>query len=116
MLIEFCTTKITYATITEGNLHYEGSITIDEDILNAADIIPGQKVQIVNLNNGQRFDTYAIKGRAGSGHICLNGPAARLGLAGDEIHILTYGMMDPQEAKSCQTKVITLDDQNKIKA
>ena len=74
MLIEFCHAKITYATITQAELFYEGSITLDRDILEAADIVPGQKVQIVNLNNGQRFDTYTIAGEAGSGTVCLNGP------------------------------------------
>ncbi|MCA9402629.1 MAG: aspartate 1-decarboxylase, partial [Candidatus Omnitrophica bacterium] len=92
MLIEFCHAKITYATITQAELFYEGSITLDRDILEAADIVPGQKVQIVNLNNGQRFDTYTIAGEAGSGTVCLNGPAARLGVVGDRIHILSYAL------------------------
>ncbi|MGE0267932.1 MAG: aspartate 1-decarboxylase [Candidatus Omnitrophota bacterium] len=115
MMIEFCFCKITYATITQAELYYEGSITIDGEILAKADIIPGQKVQIVNLNNGERFTTYAIAGKPGSGTICLNGPAARLGLVGDKIHILSYVFVDKQEAKSLQTKVIALGPQNKFK-
>ncbi|MBP9854432.1 MAG: aspartate 1-decarboxylase [Candidatus Omnitrophica bacterium] len=115
MMIEFCFCKITYATITQAELHYEGSITIDGKILAKADIIPGQKVQIVNLNNGERFTTYAIAGKPGSGIICLNGPAARLGLVGDKIHILSYVFVDKQEAKSLKTKVIPLGPKNKMK-
>lgn len=114
-MIEFCFCKITYGTITQAELYYEGSITIDGDILAEADIIPGQKVQIVNLNNGERFTTYAIAGKPGSGTICLNGPAARLGLVGDKIHILSYVFVDKQEAKSLKTKVIALGPQNKLK-
>lgn len=115
MQVEFCHSKITYATITQGDLHYEGSITIDSDILKAADIIAGQKLQIVNLNNGQRFETYAIAGESGKGQICLNGPAARLGLVGDHIHILSYVLVDREEARGLQTQVVVLDKHNRIK-
>lgn len=114
MLIEFCHAKITYATITQAELYYEGSITIDRDILEAADIVPGQRVQIVNLNNGQRFDTYAIAG--GPGAICLNGPAARLGMVGDRIHILSYGFIEKTKARDMSTRVVALDEKNKIKS
>ena len=113
MLIEFCQSKIARARITEAQLSYEGSITIDAKILGAAGIIPGQKVHVLNLNNGERFETYAISGQ--SGQICLNGPAARLGLVGDPVHILTYVLLDPQEAKKSSTKVVQLDENNKIK-
>ncbi len=115
MLIQFCKSKIAYATVTEAELLYEGSITIDEVLLKAVDIIPGERVDVLNINNGNRFDTYAIAGKAGSGVICLNGPAARLGLAGDQIIILSYASMDPQEARKSKTKIIHLDDRNRIK-
>ena len=115
MLIQFCKSKIAHATITESNLFYEGSITIDEDLIKAVDIIPGEKVEVLNLNNGNRFDTYVIIGKAGSGQICLNGPAARQGLLGDQIIILSYGILTQEEAKKIKTKIVHLDDNNKIK-
>lgn len=115
MLIQFCKSKIAYATVTEAELLYEGSITIDEVLLKAVDIIPGERVDVLNINNGNRFDTYAIAGKAGSGVICLNGPAARLGLVGDQIIILSYASMDPQEARKSKTQIIHLDDRNRIK-
>lgn len=115
MLISFCTSKIAHGRITEAELFYEGSITVDEDLLKAANIIPGQKVDVLNMNNGNRFETYAILGKAGSGQICLNGPAARLGLVGDQIIILSYALMEPEEAKEAKTQIIYLDDNNKIK-
>ncbi len=115
MLIEVCKSKIAYATITEAELLYEGSITIAQDLMDAVNIIPGERVQIVNVNNGNRFDTYTISGKAGSGVFCLNGPAARLGLVGDPIMILSYALMELEEAKNNQIKIIHLDEQNKIK-
>jgi len=115
MYIQFCKSKIAHATVTEAELYYEGSITVDEKLLKAVDIIPGEKVEILNLNNGNRFETYTILGKAGSGQICLNGPAARLGVAGDKIIILSYAMMDPEEAKFFKTKVVYLNEKNKIK-
>ena len=116
MLIEFCQSKITYATVTQAELYYEGSITVDKSILDAADIIAGEKVQIVNLNNGHRFETYVIEGEAGSGVVCLNGPAARLGLVGDQVHVLSYCLLDREEAKSMKTKIIPLAKGNKPQA
>ncbi len=116
MTIEFCYSKITYAVVTQAELYYEGSITIDEKILQAAEIVPGQKLQIVNINNGQRFETYAIAGEAGSGAICLNGPAARLGMVGDQIHILSYVHVDRDQARSMKTRVIDLGEGNQIKS
>ncbi len=116
MFIEFCKSKLAHGYITEAELHYEGSITIDEDLLDAVGIIPGEKVEVLNMNNGNRFNTYAIKGEAGSGRICLNGPAARLGLIGDQVIIVSYAFMDPQEAKESETKVVYLDKDNKIKS
>jgi aspartate 1-decarboxylase len=115
MFIEICKSKIAHGFVTEAELFYEGSITIDTDLINAVDIVPGEKVDVLNINNGNRFSTYVIAGEAGSGKICLNGPAARLGLVGDQIIVLSYGYMDPQEAKDYKAKIIHLDENNKIK-
>ncbi len=114
MLIQICKSKIGHARITEADLRYEGSITVDADILDAVEIIPFEKVDVLNLNNGNRFETYAIAGKRGSGEFCLNGPAARLGLVGDEIIVLSYALAEPQEAKSIKTKIVFLDEKNKI--
>ena len=116
MFIEFCKSKIAHGFITEAELFYEGSITIDETLLKAVDIIPGEKVEVLNINNGNRFQTYAIAGPAGSGQICLNGPAARLGVVGDQVIILSYALVDAKEAKLLKTKIIHLDDNNKVKS
>ena len=115
MFIELCKSKIAHAFITEAELFYEGSITIDEDLLKAADILPGEKVDVLNINNGNRFTTYTIAGEAGSGRVCLNGPAARLGLVGDQVIVLSYAMMTPEEAENYKAKTIYLDENNKIK-
>lgn len=115
MLLEFCKAKIHHATVTAANLEYEGSITIDKKILTAACIAPFERVQVVNLNNGERFDTYTIPGDHGSGIICLNGPAARLGQVGDRIIIISYCLLEPAEAKNHQPRVVILDDRNSIK-
>ncbi|MBT9285478.1 MULTISPECIES: aspartate 1-decarboxylase [Bacillus] len=106
--------KLHRATVTEANLNYVGSITIDEDLLDAVGMLANEKVQIVNNNNGARFETYIIPGKRGSGVICLNGAAARLVQEGDKVIIISYQMMSDQEAKSHQPKVAVLDDQNKI--
>jgi aspartate 1-decarboxylase len=115
MLLDMCKAKISNAAITAAELHYEGSITIDQKIIEAAGILPFEKVQIVNLNNGNRFETYVILGASGSGEVCLNGPAARQGYVGDRIHIISYALMDPQEAKNFKPKLIKLDEHNHIK-
>lgn len=115
MWIEMCKAKISNATITACELHYEGSITIDAKVIKAAGILPFEKVQVVNLNNGQRLETYVIEGKSGSGEICLNGPAARTGYVGDRIHIISYALMEPKEAKGFQAKVIKLNEHNAIK-
>ena len=107
--------KIHTASITGLELYYEGSVTIDRDLLDLADMLPGEQVQIVNLNNGSRIETFIIPGKAGSGQICLNGPAARLGLVGDQVIILSFAAMEPLEAKNFKPKVIHLDENNKIK-
>jgi len=115
MLITFCKSKIAHGRVTEAELYYEGSIAVDEDLLKAVDIIPGEKVEVLNINNGTRIETYAIAGKSGSGQICLNGPAARCGMVGDPLVILSYALIDRSEAKKYQTKIIYLDDRNKIK-
>jgi len=107
--------KIHRARVTEANLYYEGSITIDSRLMQAADILPGEKVEVLNLNTGQRLETYAIKGKAGSGVICLNGPAARGACAGDEVIILAYGIAEDKDASSFKAKIVKLDGKNRIK-
>ena len=115
MLITLCKSKIANATVTEAQLYYEGSITIDEAILKAVNIVAGEKVEILNVNNGSRVETYVISGKENSGQICLNGPAARLGYVGDKLIILSYGLVEENKAKECKTKVVYLDSANKIK-
>jgi aspartate 1-decarboxylase len=106
--------KIHVATVTESNLSYEGSITIDEAILKKAGILPYEQVMISNLNNGERFETYAIPGERGSGEICLNGPTARKGIVGDKIIIFCYSYCEDSNAKGFKPKIVFLDDENKI--
>jgi len=114
MLRIMCASKIHGATVTQTELHYEGSITLPADLMRAADILPGQQVQIVNLANGSRIETYVIEGPAGSGNVCLNGPAARAAYLGDAIHILSYAMMGEQEARACRMKVVHVDENNHL--
>lgn len=109
MLIEVVKSKIHRATVTEANLDYIGSITIDEDLMDAANLIPNEKVQIVDNNNGERFETYVIKGERGSGMICLNGAAARKVQRGDIVIIMSYALMDFEEAKSFKPAVVFPD-------
>ena len=109
MNIEIVKSKIHMVTVTEAFLHYVGSITIDEDLMDAANIIPGEKVQIVNINNGERLETYVIKGERGSGDIIMNGPAARKAAVGDIIIIISYASMDFEEAKSFKPTIIFPD-------
>ncbi|MGY0655071.1 aspartate 1-decarboxylase [Bacillus subtilis] len=106
--------KLHRATVTEANLNYVGSITIDEDLIDAVGMLPNEKVQIVNNNNGARLETYIIPGKRRSGVICLNGAAARLVQEGDKVIIISYKMMSDQEAASHEPKVAVLNDQNKI--
>ena len=108
--------KIHRARVTKTLLYYEGSITIDVKLLEAADILPGDKVEILNLNNGSRLETYAIKAESGSGEICLNGPSARFACEGDEIIILAYALISDAEAGRVKPKIIHVDASNKIKA
>lgn len=115
MMIEVLKSKIHCVTITEANLNYMGSITIDEDLLDAANMIAGEKVQIVDNNNGERFETYIIKGERGSGCICLNGAAARKVQVGDVVIIMSYALMDFEEAKQFKPSVIFPDrETNKL--
>lgn len=106
--------KIHRATVTEANLNYVGSITIDQDLLDTVDMLPNEKVQIVNNNNGARFETYIIPGPRGSGVICLNGAAARLVHPGDTVIILSYVMMSDEEARKHTPQIAIMGDQNKI--
>ena len=114
MLIEVFKSKIHRVRVTESNLNYIGSITIDEDLIEAAGIVVGERVYIVNVNNGERFDTYVIKGKRGSGEICLNGPAARKVQKDDIVIIIAYAQMTMEEAKSFQTKIVFPDEQTNL--
>ena len=114
MFIEILKSKIHRAFVTEVNINYQGSITIDEDLMDAANIVEHEKVQVLNYNNGERIDTYVIKGKRGTGEICLNGPAARKFLVGDPIIVISYAMIDAQEAKNLIPKIIFVDNNNKI--
>ena len=114
MLIQRFKSKIHRATVTEANLNYVGSITIDEDLMDACNIVEGERVQIVNNNNGERLETYVICGARGSGVVCLNGAAARRAEVGDIIIIISYALMTPEEAKDFKTVTIFPDGQNKI--
>ncbi len=116
MLIEVLKSKIHRVKVTEADLNYVGSITIDEDLMDAAGIIEGEKVQVLNINNGERFETYVIKGKRGTGEICLNGPAARKAQVGDIVIIVSYALMTPEEAKSFKPKIIFPDEEtNRLK-
>ena len=115
MVIEVCKSKIHKVTVTEANLQYVGSITIDQDLMDAANIIENEKVQVVNINNGERLETYVIIGQRGSGVICLNGPAARKVVVGDVVIIMSYAQMDFEEAKTFQPWMVFPDTEtNKL--
>jgi len=109
MLVHIVKSKIHHVKVTEANLHYVGSITIDEDLMDASGIIENEKVQVVDINNGERLETYVIKGKRGSGEICMNGPAARRIAVGDIIIIMAYAMMELNEAKSFKPSIIFPD-------
>lgn len=108
--------KIHRARITDSNLHYEGSLTIDADLMKAADILPFEQIKIYNVNNGARFDTYAIEGPAGKGDICLNGAAARMGAPGDLIIIATYANYEEADAVSHEPRIVLVDSRNRKSA
>jgi aspartate 1-decarboxylase len=113
MQIEIVKSKVHRARVTEANIDYVGSITIDEALMDAANLIENEKVQVVNVNNGERLTTYVIKGERGSGIVCLNGPAARKGLVGDIVIIISYASMDFEEAKTFKPSIIFPDENNR---
>ena len=115
MLLSMMKSKIHRATVTEANLQYEGSITIDQNLLRAADLLPGEQVQIVNLHNGSRIETYCVEGKAGSGIVCMNGAAARWAQVGDQVIIISYAMLEESQARLHQPKVVFVDRSNKIR-
>ncbi len=114
MYREMCKSKIHRATITEANLNYEGSLTVDRDLMDAADLLEFEKVQVVNINNGSRLETYIIEGERGSGIMCLNGAAARLGEQGDKVIVISYASMPDQEARALVPRIVIVDDNNRI--
>jgi aspartate 1-decarboxylase len=116
MMIEIVKSKIHRVKVTEADIHYVGSITIDEDLMDAANLIENEKVQVVNVNNGERIETYVIKGKRASGTICLNGPAARKAVVGDILIIISYATIDFQEAKKFKPSIIFPDEEtNRLK-
>ena len=115
MLIEVVKSKIHRVRVTESDINYIGSITIDEDLIDGSGLIENEKVQVVNVNNGERFETYVIKGKRGSGVICLNGPAARKVLVGDIVIIVSFAQMEFEEAKNFHPTIIFPDENNQIK-
>ncbi len=114
MHIQVLKSKIHRVKITQAELHYVGSITIDEDLMDAANLIENEKVQVVNVNNGERLETYVIKGERASGQVCLNGPAARKASVGDIVIIISYAAMDLEEAKRHHPVLIFPDDRNML--
>jgi aspartate 1-decarboxylase len=114
MLIEILKSKVHRVIITEANLNYVGSLTLDEDLMDAANLIENEKITVVNVNNGERLETYVIKGKRGSGVVCLNGPAARKGAEGDVVIIISYAQMDFEEAKSFEPAIIFPGEGNKL--
>lgn len=114
MLIEVLKSKVHRAVITEANLQYVGSLTLDEDLMDAAGMIENEKIHVVNVNNGERIETYLIKGPRGSGVVCLNGPAARKGEVGDVVIVISYGFMNPEEARQFKPKVVFPREGNKL--
>jgi aspartate 1-decarboxylase len=114
MMVTLCKGKIHRATVTEANLNYEGSITIDKDLIDAAGLIPYEKVQVANISTGARLETYVIEGERGSGMICLNGAAARLGSKGDRIIVIAYGHFAEDEARAFKPIIVQVDENNKI--
>lgn len=115
MQITMFKSKLHQIRITEANLMYEGSITIDADLLDEADLLPYEKVQVVNINNGQRFETYIIEGERGTGICCLNGAAARLAQVGDSCIVISYASMSTEEAKKHKPRIVILDQDNRPK-
>ena len=114
MLLRMFKSKIHRVKVTQAELNYVGSITVDADLLDAANILEGEQVQIVNINNGERFETYTIPGARGSGMVCLNGPAARRVQVGDKVILIAYGFMSEEEAKNHKPTIIFPDEHNHV--
>ena len=114
MLVNMFKSKVHRATITQADLHYKGSLTLDPDLMEAADMLEFEEIAVLNINNGQRFHTYLIKGERGKGECCLNGAAARLGQPGDLVIILTYAQMDREEARDWKPTIVHVDEDNHI--
>ncbi len=114
MQIQILKSKIHRAVITEANLNYVGSLTLVEDLMDAANLIENEKIQVVNVNNGERLETYIIKGKRGSGIVCLNGPAARKGAEGDIVIVISYALMDFEEAKKFKPTIVFPKEGNKL--
>jgi len=114
MLLTLCKAKLHRATVTQADLHYEGSITIDAGLLATAGIVPFERVQVVDINNGNRFETYAIEGARDSGTICVNGAAARLVQPGDHVIIIAYAQFTPEEARRFHPVIVLLDAKNRV--
>lgn len=115
MLRTMLKSKIQRLTVTATELYYEGSITVDALLLEAANILPGEKVEVLNLNNGSRLETYAIEGEKGSGVVCLNGPSARFACKGDQVIVLAYALVNDGEAAQLKPKIVYVNDANKLK-
>jgi len=115
MLHYMCKSKIHMATVTQADLNYEGSITIDAQLMEAAGIMTYERIQVLNVNNGHRIETYVIPGKAGSGVICLNGATARAGQPGDKVILITYGLMNDEEALNCRPKIVFVDGRNRLR-
>ena len=114
MMIRVLKSKIHRVKVTEADLNYVGSITIDEDLMDAAGLIENENVDVLNVNNGERFDTYVIKGKRGTGQICLNGPVARKAMVGDVVIVVSYALMDFEEAKTFKPTLIFPDAHNRV--
>ncbi len=114
MQIQILKSKVHRAVVTEANLNYVGSLTLDEDLMDAANLIENEKIQVVNVNNGERIETYIIKGGRGTGVVCLNGPAARKGAEGDVVIIISYALIDFEEAKHFKPVVVFPKEGNKL--
>jgi aspartate 1-decarboxylase len=114
MMRTLCKSKIHGATVTQTELEYEGSITLPPELIKKANLLPYERVQVVNLNNGSRIETYVIEGKAGSSTICLNGPAARAAVVGDRIHIISYALVGEEETSAFSVRLLYLDRKNKI--
>jgi aspartate 1-decarboxylase len=112
MMRTMAKSKLHGATVTQTELHYEGSITLAADLMRLADLLPGERVQVVNLNNGARLETYVIEGEAGSGVVCLNGPAARMAAAGDKVHIISYALYSDEVARNLAMITVQLNSDN----